>query len=135
MSKDIEYHGIIKAIRSGNLVVQIDEETGCSACEVRKSCGIADKQEKQIEIPFTSGKYKEGDAVRVTGKASMGLTAVCFAFLIPLLLLLAIVIAASYAGRDEGTAAVLALLSVAGYYALLYVFRNKLKQQLTFNIQ
>jgi positive regulator of sigma E activity len=135
MSKEVVYKGVIKSIHSGILSVQIDGETGCSACEVRTSCGIAGKEEKRIEIPFTSGHYKEGDAVRVTGKASMGLTAVCFAFLIPLLLLLAIVVAASYAGLGEGTAAVLALLSAAGYYALLSVFRDQLKQKLTFNIQ
>ncbi|MDR2086667.1 MAG: SoxR reducing system RseC family protein [Dysgonamonadaceae bacterium] len=127
--------GTITAVQDGILSVLINNENACAGCGSRKSCGMAGAQEKQIQVPYTSGNYKTGDKVCLASKASMGLAAVFVAFVLPLILIMAVLFLASLAGRGETFMALTVLLTMTGYYLSLYFFRDKLKQKFTFIIQ
>jgi sigma-E factor negative regulatory protein RseC len=134
MNNDL-LQGTVTAVRDGILTALINDESLCEGCGARKSCGIAGAKEKQIEISYTSGQYEEGDVINLLAKASMGVKAAFFAFILPLTLLLAVLFALSSAGKGEDFMAWAVLLVISGYYTLLYFFRDKLKRKLTFIIQ
>ena len=134
MSKEIEYQGIVTAVHSGILQVEILDETTCDACSAQKSCCMSGKREKRMDIPFTSGGYSCGDRVVVTGKTSMGLKAVLFAFVLPLILILLTLSIVSSMGTDERQAALFCLSAMLVYFLGIYFFKNKIKQTFKFAI-
>ena len=87
-----------------------------------------------MEIPFTSGNYHTGDEVTVVGKTSMGLKAVLFAFILPLILILMTLLILSSIGVDERQAALFSLFAVIIYFLGIYFFKNKVKQTFIFTI-
>ena len=95
---------------------------------------MSGNREKRLEIPFTSGDYRPGDQVTVVGKNSMGLKAVFFAFILPLLLILVTLSVVSSMKVDERQAAFISLSALIVYYLVIYFFRNKMKQTFTFII-
>jgi sigma-E factor negative regulatory protein RseC len=128
-------HGTVTAVQNGILSVLINDENACEGCPARNSCSCTGAQEKRLQIPYTSGNYKEGDAINLLAKTSMGARAACFAFIFPLTLALAVLFAVSSAGKGEEYMALAALLVISVYYISLYFFKDKLKQKFTFIIQ
>jgi sigma-E factor negative regulatory protein RseC len=126
---------MITKVYPGILQIEIHDETACDACSAQKSCCMSGAREKRIEIPFTSGNYHPGDKVTVTGKRSMGAWATLIAFIVPLILILVALLAASSRGVGERQAAMISLSVVVIYYLGIYFFRNKFKQTFTFTIQ
>jgi sigma-E factor negative regulatory protein RseC len=127
--------GTVTAVQDGVLSVLVNDESACAGCRAQKSCNIAGAKEKPVQIPYTSGNYKEGDTISLSVKSSMGAIAVLFAFILPLTLMLAVLFAVSFAGKGEAFMALAALLAISAYYLSLYFFRDKLKQKFTFIIQ
>jgi sigma-E factor negative regulatory protein RseC len=135
MNNDL-LQGTVTAVHEGTLTARINDEDRCEGCGARKSCGMAaGANEKQIEIPYLSGQYKEGDRINLLVKSSMGVKAAFFAFILPLILALTVLFTASFAGKGEKFMALTALLAISIYYTSLYFFRDKLKQKFTFIIQ
>ena len=134
MSKKIKYRGVITEIHSGNLQVEIRDETACDVCAARKSCCMSGKREKRLDIPFASGDYRPGDEVTVVGKTSMGLKAIFIAFVLPLMLILVILMGASSMGANEQQAALISLSAMILYFFGIFLLKNKIKQTFTFII-
>ena len=135
MSEKIEYRGVITAVRPGILQIEIRDETACAVCSAQKSCCMSGNREKRLEVPFTSGDYRPGDKVTVTGKTSMGLKAVLFAFILPLILILITLLAASSMKVGEREVALICLASLAIYFIIIYFFKNKFKKIFTFAVK
>jgi sigma-E factor negative regulatory protein RseC len=135
MNNTMEYEGVIIDIYPHIMYVQIKQQTACHDCHVQKACGIMNTKEKVIEIPYLSGNHRKGDTVCITGKASMGLRAVCYAFMIPLLIVLFSVILASRLQWNDLFTSAIVLGLITLYYIVLYFFRNTLKQKFTFTIK
>jgi len=89
-----------------------------------------------VEVPTDPyGNYSVGDEVEVLLKASMGLKAVWLCYAIPLVVLLGTVVGLLSAGVEEAAAGLVGLAAIGLYYLLLYLFRNKLKNEYIFTIQ
>jgi len=131
----IEHEGVIFRIDSDSVFVRIVQQAACSDCHAKSACSIADAKEKTIEIPDSSGKYKVGEKVIITGDASIGLKAVLYAFVIPLVLLITVLALALYFSASETTAALAAIIFLAGYYSVLYLFRDSLKNKFIFSLR
>ncbi len=135
MAKKIEHEGVIIDINLKTIYIRIRQESACSGCHANKICSVAESKDKIIEIPYISGKHKTGDSVFITGKTSMGLKAVFYAFVIPLILIIISLGITTRFRCDEGLTAGIALAVPFFYYLLLYSFREKLKQKFTFSIK
>ncbi|MFA7227321.1 MAG: SoxR reducing system RseC family protein, partial [Dysgonamonadaceae bacterium] len=76
------------------------------------------------------------DRVTIEGKASLGYKAVLWAYVIPLVLIVAMVILSTYIWHlNEIQTALLAISILAPYYVLLYLLRNKMTKIFTFTIK
>lgn len=135
MSDTIEHSGIIQSMKNGYARVLINQESACAGCHVRSACLTFDKGEKIIDVPYRGGRFGPGDRVTVTGSISIGRKAVLFAFIFPFLVLFLALIATYALTHNEALSGIVALLMLIPYYAILYLFRNKMKKQLTFHIK
>lgn len=115
--------------------VAILQHGACSQCHAAGLCGMADIAEKAVEVPTDPyAGYGVGDEVNVVLKASMGMKAVWLAYFIPLLILLAVILGFIGLGMAEIPSALAGIGAIAVYYFLLWLFRDKLRNEYIFTI-
>jgi len=127
--------GIIEKI-DGNLIsVKIVQQSACSGCHAKSMCTASDSKEKIIEVTDYSGKFNVNDTVIICGESSLGLQAVLFAFVIPLIIIVLTIAIGTNLQLAETESALLGLLAVVPYYGILYMCRNKLKKKFVFTLK
>ena len=130
----IEHEGIVQKSDNESVTVSIISSAACSGCHAEGICSLSGKVEKTIDIP---GEYQvlPGDFVKVQMKQSSGHTAVLFGYVIPLILLVAILIILISLSVPELIAGLGALAVLIPYYLLLYVFRNRMSRKFIFTLK
>lgn len=135
MSKTIEHIGIVKQLRKGYADILIVQNSACSGCHAKSACTAADSAEKIIEIPYFADDLNIGQQVTIVGSKSMGWKAVGYAFILPFLILMTVLITVGELTGNELTAGLLALAVLLPYYLILYLLRNKMKSNFTFTLK
>lgn len=136
MKEEVAHKGKVVKMTPQVTTVAILQHGACSQCHAAGLCGMADMAEKTVEVPTDPyAFYGVGDEVEVLLKASMGMKAVWLAYFIPLLVLLAVVLVLSALKVGEVVTGVCALVAIGLYYLLLYLFRDKLKNEYIFTIK
>lgn len=135
-SSEISHKGRVVSITPEVTTVEIVSESACGACHAKGLCSLGDSKVKMVEVP-TSGwsDIRPGDEVEVVLKASMGHKAVLLAYMIPLVLLVAVLLVAVSAGAGELYAGLAAIAAVAVYYFGLWLMRGRLRNEYIFNIK
>ncbi len=132
----IEHKGIIKRINGNQITVCIIQKSACSACHAKSVCMAADSKEKLVNISDSSGKFIENEQVIIEGKKSIGYSAIFWAFVIPLIILISILLLSlNYFKLSEVEAALSSIISLAPYYFILYLFRNQMSNSFKFSIK
>ena len=127
----IEHEGTIDNINGNQYTVRVTHSSACSECHAKGACMAADTKVKMVDVVDTSGQFKLHERVLLLGKTSIGYKAVLWAFVIPLILLISVIIASTSIWQvNELQAALLALVSLVPYYALLYIIRHKMGEKL-----
>ena len=129
MSKVVSHKGIVVAADGCKIKVQIESVSACAACHAKGMCTLSDKEDKLIDIEMPNGMEKKvGDVVTVVVTQQRGMQAVVLAYILP-----AFVVISSLVGLlnivSEPAAIILSLLSLAVYYILLYLFRNRISSK------
>lgn len=136
MNNDVSHKGRIVRITPQTTTVEILQHGACGSCHAAGLCGMADAAEKAIELPTNPyAFYNEGDEVEVVLKATMGMKAVWLAYCIPLLVLLGVILGLLALGVGEVVAGLSGIAAVGIYYFLLWLFRNRLKNEYVFTIK
>jgi sigma-E factor negative regulatory protein RseC len=130
----IEHEGTVKSSDNKSVTVRVISSSACSGCHAEGMCSLSGKEEKLIEIP---GIYSvsPGDTVRVLMKQSSGFTAVLFGYVIPLVLVLAILIILVSASVPELAAGIGSVAVLVPYYLILYLFRDRMNKKFTFTLK
>ncbi len=136
LNNDIAHRGRIVSVTPEVTTVEIISESACSACHAKGLCSLGDATVKQVELP-TRGwdNYREGDEVQVVLRASMGHKAVWLAYVVPLAVMVAALLATLAAGGSELLAGGIAIGAIALYYTTLWLLRSRLKNEYVFNIR
>lgn len=135
MSKTIDHPGVIQKIEGNLIFVKIVQQSACADCHAKGICSASDSKDKIIEVTDYSNAYKINDRVMICGKTATGLKAVLFAFIIPLLIVLAVIITGSAFQWDEALSALGGLITLIPYYVILYCFRKQLKKEFVFTLK
>ena len=131
----MEHTGIVTAVKRGIVTVQIESVSACASCQAHSRCGFAESKSKRLDIPTREWKnYSEGQTVTVCIDHTHGLQAVLIAYLLPALLLLAIIVVLSLTGLPEWTVILLSLASLGVYILMLYMTRKKLDKKFELTI-
>ncbi len=134
--EEINHKGKIVSITPQVTTVSILQHSACGECHAAGLCGMADLAEKTVEVPTDPYSFHSvGDEVEVVLKASMGMKAVWLSYAIPLVILLGVVVGLLQSGVGEVAAGLSGLAAIGLYYLLLYLFRDKLKNEYIFTIK
>ena len=116
--------------------VEIISSSACSACHASGVCGMSEYTKKAVEVPTRAWEnFTPGEEVNVVLKASMGHKAVWLAYVLPLLVLVAVLMGTLALGAGELTAGLGAIAGVALYYLFLWLFRDRLRNEYVFTIE
>lgn len=139
MKDDVVKHsGIIERINGNHLQVKITQTTSCSACSIKKHCTSAESKDHLIDVyDKEATSYQVGEEVWIVGSTSMGRKAVWYGYLLPLLILMALIIGLTkwWGSDSELSVALYSLGCVVIYYLLLYFFgKDKMKKAFSFTL-
>lgn len=133
---EISHKGKVVDMTPATTVVEIVSSSACSECHAKALCGLSENVTKTVEVPTSPlATYGPGDEVEVCLKATMGLKAVWISYVIPLIVLLAVLLSLNAAGLGELVAGLSAIGAVALYYFVIYLLRNRLRNEYVFYIK
>jgi sigma-E factor negative regulatory protein RseC len=140
MAKErIEHEGKVIAVDKDYISVEIVNKSACAACHAKAVCGASDESIKVVEVAqdilTLTQDFQVGETVNVVMSAGMGTQAVWFAYVVPLIVLMASVFVFWLCGVSELIMGVGSLGIVALYYLGVYLFRNKISKIFTFSIE
>ena len=136
MNQRISHSGMIESIEEGCVHVRIVQHSACTTCKVAGYCHAAESKEKMIDVYCDAvADYKVGQQVTVSTSGQVAVKALLWAFGVPFVLLLAMLILVLLLTGNEGWAALSALAILVPYYAILWLLRDKMREQLAFTIE
>lgn len=122
--------GVVTAVYANQVEVQISRSSACAGCHARGACTSQDRREELLTIRHFPPTLAVGDLVRITGKGNIALRAVLFAFVLPILLILAGALVLSKVGVGDALMALSLLLILVMYALVLVLLRPFLDAQL-----
>lgn len=131
----VKHPGVVTAVGAKGVTVTINSVSACASCAAHAKCGFAESKDKTLEIPTShSGDYHVGQRVTVNIDHSRGLLAVWFAYLLPAILLIAVIAVLTIAHVPEGLVALAALACLGLYILVLYIARRRIDSHFTLTI-
>jgi sigma-E factor negative regulatory protein RseC len=127
--------GVVSGITAENIEVNIISMSACSGCHTKGLCTAFEQEAKIISVPNIGQDVQQGDKVNVMMKISMGMKAALLAYLLPVVVVVAALLLMLETGAGELYAGVISLISLAGYYFVIYLIQDKLKKQFSFFIE
>ena len=126
----------MESVAEGCVKVRILQTSACAACKVASHCNASDKKEKIVEVFCDdAASYQKGQEVKVTASKQVAANALLLGFGLPFLLLILILIVTLKLSGNEGVAAIAALASLAPYYLVLWLFKDRIRQRLAFALE
>lgn len=136
MTNVIYHQGIVEDIDGSHVRVRIEQTSACSGCSIRSRCTAVDSIEKLIDVTMPKdATFIVGDHVQIVGEVSLGLHAVMWAFVWPLLILLFFLLLFIIWSGNEILSSLGAVVLLIPYYYILWLKRAKFKQKFLFTIK
>ena len=133
---EITHRGKIVEITPDFTTIEIIASSACSSCHAKNLCGMSEDQEKHIMLPTDPyATHQIGDEVEVCTKMTMGLKAVWISYVIPLAVLMILILSLSGVFENEALRGLAAIAGVGVYYFIIWLFRDRLKNEFTFYIK
>ncbi len=131
----IEHEGTVALVGRNFVCVNIEVMEACGSCASRKACAMGQGTTREIMV-YTdeASTYSIGEEVKVSAKQSLGVMAVLLCYVVPLIVLVAVLAVAVSLGITEGVAALISLVITAAYYAILALMKDKISRRVTFTI-
>ena len=135
MENKISHEGVITKIDEGNIEIKILSKSACASCNIKGACNMSEMQEKIITIPAPKDKNLSiGQEVKISMGLGQANRAVIFAYVIPLIILVAMIFILSTLKIEEGLNALISIGTLIPYYLILFLFRNRLKRNFEYEI-
>ena len=136
MSSRIEHLGVIDAIEGNCIHVAISQSSACAECKVAGHCNASESKDKIIDIITDSAaEYSIGESVKISTTKGVGMMASIYAYVLPLVIMMTVLIVVKAITGSDGWAAMSALFSLIPYYVCVYILRNKISSQVYFEIE
>ena len=132
----ISHEGIVTKITDEELEIKILSQSACAACHAKSACGIGEQAEKILTVPRPKDKdFALNQKVNVRMGIGQGNKAAVLAYLLPVILLLAVLFVCLGLGLSEGLSALISFIALIPYYIVLYLQRDKLKKRFEYTIE
>lgn len=132
----ISHEGIIIGFKEGDIEIKILSKGACGSCQIKSACNMAEQAEKVLRVPHPTGHvYEIGQKVNIMMSERQGNKAVIYAYLIPVVVLLATLFFMIGIGLNDGISALISLATLGIYYLILYLFKGKIKKTFSYDIE
>lgn len=132
----ISHEGIVTKITDDELEIKILAQSACAACHAKSACGMGEQAEKVLTVPRPKDRdFALNQIVNVRMAIGQGNKAAVLAYLIPIVLLLAVLFVCLGLGMNEGLAALVSIIALVPYYIVLYLKRDQLKKRFEYSIE
>ena len=134
-TETISHEGIVTKITDDELEIKILAQSACAACHAKSACGMGEQAEKTLTVPRPKDRdFALMQKVNVTMAIGQGNEAAVLAYLVPIILLLAVLFVCLGFGLGEGLSALISIVALIPYYIVLYLCRDKLKKKFEYFI-
>ena len=131
----IDHKGKVIFIDECTIDVEIVNKSMCAGCHAKSVCAMGDSKDKVITVPYyNDGEYAIGEEVNVMMEKSMGIKAVWLSYVIPVFILLVFLLTLQGFNLSELWIGLISVGSVALYYLVIYLFRDKIAGGFIFKI-
>ena len=135
-SNTVSHEGVVTKITDDELEIKILAQSACAACHAKSACSMSEQAEKILTVPRPEGQeFQLLQKVNVRMAVGQGNKAAILAYLIPIILLLAVLFVCLGLGLGEGLAALISIVALVPYYIVLYLRRDKLKKTFEYTIE
>ena len=135
-AETISHEGIVTKITDDELEIKILAQSACAACHAKSACGMGEQAEKILTVPRPKERdFALNQKVNVRIAIGQGNKAAVLAYLIPIVLLLAVLFTCLGLGLGEGLSALISIVALVPYYIGLYLRRDKLKKKFEYTIE
>lgn len=132
----VSHEGIVTKITDDELEIKILAQSACASCHIQSACNMGEQSEKILTVPRPKDReFTLLQKVNVKMAIGQGNRAAILAYLIPILLLLAVLFVCLGLGLNEGLAALISIVALIPYYIILYLRRDKLKKRFEYTIE
>ena len=132
----IRHMGTIMAIDGNVLHVKMLQSSACAGCHAAKLCQSSETKEKEVDVRTADAScYEVGQKVMLLGSVRQGLKATVWAYMIPVVVLVVVLLGCTRYGASEVTAALVSMGAVALYFFGLYLFRDRFADKFSFEIE
>ena len=132
----ISHEGVVTKITDDELEIKILAQSACAACHAKSACGMGEQAEKILTVPRPKDRdFALNQKVNVRMAIGQGNKAAVLAYLIPIVLLLAVLFVCLGLGMNEGLAALVSIIALVPYYIVLYLKRDQLKKRFEYSIE
>ena len=135
-TETISHEGVVTKITDDELEIKILAQSACAACHAKSACGMGEQAEKILTVPRPKNRTLDLiQRVNVRMAIGQGNKAAILAYLIPIVLLLAVLFVCLGLGLNEGLAALISIVALVPYYIVLYLKRDQLKKRFEYTIE
>ena len=131
----IEHDGIVTQVAETFIIVTIQSQTACAGCPAKGACGKSEMALKSITAEKPNEDVKIGDKVIVSASTQNAMLSVLLAYIVPSILIIAVLALLILAGTSEVLAATLSLTTTTVYFIVLYLLRNKFAKKIKFKVK
>lgn len=135
MSEIIYHTATVTQVKEGEVHVLISRSEACAACVNKSACAVTEGKPMIYVISVAQAtQYQVGEQVRVGMRGSMGLRAVFYAYVLPLILMaIAFSVSLCVVSSELGQAFIVLVVLVV-YYVVLSLFRQKFQSRFNYSI-
>ncbi len=135
-TESISHEGVVTKITDDELEIKILAQSACAACHAKSACGMGEQAEKILTVPRPKDRdFDINQRVNVRMAIGQGNKAAVLAYLIPIILLLAVLFVCLGLGLNEGLSALISIVALVPYYIVLYLKRDQLKKRFEYTIE
>ncbi len=132
----IRHLATITKIEGNTLHVKMLQSSACSGCHAAKLCQSSETKEKEVDVTTTTPEqYQPGQQVMLLGSVRQGLKATIWAYMIPVALLVVVLCVCTKLGLSEILSALCSIGTLAIYFFVLYLCRDKFQQSFSFSVR
>lgn len=130
MSETVSHEGVVTQVTDEELQIKIIAKSACAGCHAKSACRMSEMTEKTLTLQRPKGQdFAPLQQVEVKMTVGQGNMAAVLAYVIPIVILLAVLSVLITAGTSEGLAALISIAALVPYYIILYLLRGKLKKR------
>ena len=135
-TETISHEGVVTKITDDELEIKILAQSACAACHAKSACGMGEQAEKILTVPRPKDRaFDINQKVNVRMAIGQGNKAAVLAYLIPIVLLLAVLFVCLGLSMNEGLAALISIVALIPYYIVLYMKRDQLKKRFEYTVE